>query len=179
MKGSTKQQSNVKPKRKRLPGSNPKSRHMQNMLDSLQESLDKYKSNLASHNKTVEDLKQLFAKNVTSSLEAPTETFELHPVFITKNIDFILDFVNDCQDDVKQKVLDALNDSKKIVDKALFLTVVKGEKFTYIILMSINTLGEEEDGLVLAHSDHLDSIAFFLSELTNLSMQDIKDQFNQ
>lgn len=151
---------------------------MQNMLDSLKESIDNYKSNIATHSKTVEDLKNLFDKNATSSMGVQTEVFELYPVYITKNIDFILDFVNDCQEDVKQKVIEALNSPKKTVDKALFLTALKDNKTTYIILMSINTLGEEEDGLVLAHSDHLDSIAFFLSELTNLSMQDVKAQFN-
>ena len=176
MKVSTNQQSKPKPKRKRVPKDKP--RHMQNMLDSLKESIDNYKSNIATHSKTVEDLKNLFDKNATSSMGVQTEVFELYPVYITKNIDFILDFVNDCQEDVKQKVIEALNSPKKTVDKALFITALKDNKITYIILMSINTLGEEEDGLVLAHSDHLDSIAFFLSELTNLSMQDVKAQFN-
>ena len=123
---------------------------------------------------SIENMIREFEKNKVFSTDS-SNSIQIKPVYITRNINHILDFVNSCQDDVKEKVLKALKTTKK-TDKALFLTSVNEEETLYVILMTVNTMPDEEC-LVLVYSPDLDSVAFFLSELTDLSPQSVKDQF--
>lgn len=97
------------------------------------------------------------------------------PVFITQKMDSILDFINSCDEFTKSQVLKALK-YEGTADKALFLTSLKDNEKTYVVLMNVNSIPEEQ-GLALAYSTDLQSLSYFLAELTTLSEEDVSKQF--
>jgi len=144
------------------------------MLADLRRDLDAYKNSIIKFKEEVEDITESFKNNISTTIDM-VDTFEpTAPVFITRKMDSILDFINSCDPLTKDRVLDALKSSS--ADKALFLTAVKDDVKTYVILMNITSLPEEE-GLALAYSTDLDTLSYFLAELTTLSEDDVKNEF--
>jgi hypothetical protein len=144
------------------------------MLADLRRDLDAYKNSINKFKEEVEDITESFKNNISTTMDM-VDTFEpTAPVFITRKMDSILDFINSCDPLTKDRVLDALKSSS--ADKALFLTAVKDDEKTYVILMNITSLPEEE-GLALAYSTDLDTLSYFLAELTTLSEDDVKNEF--
>lgn len=119
-------------------------------------------------------MKEDFEQNMTYTSIFDVEEDNLSPVFVTEKTDSILDFINSCDDATKDQVLAALKGTG--ADKALFLTSMKDDEKTYVVLMNINSLPEHE-GLALAYSKDLKSLSFFLSELTTLTQDEVKKSF--
>lgn len=142
--------------------------------DHIKASFEQYRNNIEEHKASIHKMLDQYSKNKISSADLD-KSVSIQPVYMTRDMNNILDFVNSCSDEVKDKVLKALKTTKK-TDKALFLTSVNEGETLYVILMTLNTMPEEE-GLALVYSPDLDSIAFFLSELTDLTVDAVKNQF--
>jgi len=122
----------------------------------------------------VTNIQEEFKQNTTTTLEMTENSSPFSPVFIIQEIDTILDFINSCDEETKEKVLEALK--SKAADKALFMTSKHKEIFNYIVL--INIANVEVDNLLLAHSESLESLGLFLQEFTDLTASEIKSQYN-
>lgn len=122
----------------------------------------------------VTNIQEEFKQNTTTTLEMTENSSPFSPVFIIQEIDTILDFINSCDEETKEKVLEALK--SKAADKALFMTSKHNEIFNYIVL--INIANVEVDSLLLAHSESLESLGLFLQEFTDLTASEIKSQYN-
>ena len=140
-------------------------------LKELHVELEKYKQSLTS---SLDKIKEEFEQNTTYTSIFDVEEDNLSPVFVTEKTDSILDFINSCDDATKDQVLGALKGTG--ADKALFLTSMKDDEKTYVVLMNINSLPDHE-GLALAYSKDLKSLSFFLSELTTLTQDEVKKSF--
>jgi hypothetical protein len=143
-------------------------------LDKLRKDLADYKKHLLDFKNNVDIIKEEFDNNVTTTFSE--SSFEpVKPVFITQKMDSILDFINSCDEFTKSQVLKALK-YEGTADKALFLTSIKDNEKTYVVLMNVNSIPEEQ-GLALAYSSDLQSLSYFLAELTTLSEDDVVKQF--
>jgi pentose-5-phosphate-3-epimerase len=157
------------------------------MLEDLRKGIEEHTKNIEEFRDGLKSLKQEYSDNTTFSSSALdafnaqypniSSTFEPEaPVFVTRKMDSILDFINSCDENTKNQVLEALKSST--ADKALFLTSVKDDEKTYVVLMNINSLPEEA-GLALAYSTSVDTLSYFLAELTTLTEDDIKQEFEK
>lgn len=144
------------------------------LLKEIRKDLEEYKKSMADYNEKAAAIQKEFEENTTFSDVSLTES--LAPVFVTQSMDSILDFINSCDDYTKEQVLEALKGST--ADKALFLTSRKDNERTFVVLMNINSIPEEQ-GLALAYSKDLSSLSFFLSELTNLTEDEVKESFGK
>lgn len=143
-------------------------------LEKLRKDLADYKKHLLDFKTNVDIIKEEFDNNVTTTFSE--SSFEpAKPVFITQKMDSILDFINSCDEFTKSQVLKALK-YEGTADKALFLTSFKDNEKTYVVLMNVNSIPEEQ-GLALAYSTDLQSLSYFLAELTTLSEEDVSKQF--
>ena len=143
-------------------------------LEKLRKDLADYKKHLLDFKTNVDIIKEEFDNNVTTTFSE--SSFEpAKPVFITQKMDSILDFINSCDEFTKAQVLKALK-YEGTADKALFLTSLKDNEKTYVVLMNVNSIPEEQ-GLALAYSTDLQSLSYFLAELTTLSEDDVAKQF--
>lgn len=143
-------------------------------LEKLRKDLADYKKHLLDFKTNVDIIKEEFDNNVTTTFSE--SSFEpAKPVFITQKMDSILDFINSCDEFTKSQVLKALK-YEGTADKALFLTSLKDNEKTYVVLMNVNSIPEEQ-GLALAYSTDLQSLSYFLAELTTLSEEDVSKQF--
>jgi hypothetical protein len=143
-------------------------------LEQLKKDLEEYKKSMNNYTDSVCSLKEEYEKNVTFSNSIFEVDEDISPVFVTEKMDTILDFINSCDENTKNQVLEALKNSS--ADKALFLTSIKDNEKTYVVLMNINSLPEHE-GLALAYSTSLKSLSFFLAELTTLTQDEIQKSF--
>ena len=143
-------------------------------LEKLRKDLADYKKHLLDFKTNVDIIKEEFDNNVTTTFSE--SSFEpAKPVFITQKMDSILDFINSCDEFTKAQVLKALK-YEGTADKALFLTSLKDNEKTYVVLMNVNSIPEEQ-GLALAYSTDLQSLSYFLAELTTLSEDVVAKQF--
>lgn len=136
-------------------------------MSAYKESIEKTKEDLAS-------IKEDFINNRTVSIDL--ETVSMEPVFIIQEMDTILDFINSCDEVTKSRVLKALKENS--VDKALFMTAYGDDGYNYVILMNIS---EEASGknLALVHSKSLKALGTFMEEFTDLSTNDVEQQFSK
>lgn len=101
---------------------------------------------------------------------------------IIRNYDEILDFINTLDENLKESMLSKLsvNNNKDLV---IFLTsksIVIPNEVYYIVLIKIaSSLDEKENGLLLAFSEDIDVISYFLSGSSNLTFEEAKDGFNK
>lgn len=106
----------------------------------------------------------------------------LEKLNIIRNYDEILDFINTLDENLKESMLSKLsvNNNKDLV---IFLTsksIVIPNEVYYIVLIKIaSSLDEKENGLLLAFSEDIDVISYFLSGSSNLTFEEAKDGFNK
>lgn len=143
-------------------------------LAQLRKDLEEYKKGMNNYTDSVCNLKEEYEKNMTYSNSIFQLEEDITAVFVTEKMDTILDFINSCDENTKNQVLEALKGSG--ADKALFLTSLKDNEKTYVVLMNINSLPEHV-GLALAYSTSLKSLSFFLAELTTLTQDEIQKSF--
>ena len=99
-------------------------------------------------------------------------------VEVEQDIDKILDFLNEFPPKLKEQVLASLNKEEEISDKALFFVSSMAEdssKTYYLILCKVVTL--DEKGLMLLCSTNLDLISLYMSRITTLSYDKVKESF--
>ena len=155
------------------------------MLATLRKDIEEHSKNIQDFRDGIKSLNQQYIDNITYTSDSNlfdtdykvSDTFEPEaPVFVTRKMDSILDFINSCDELTKEQVLAALKNSS--ADKALFLTAIKDDLKTYVVLMNINSLPEEA-GLALAYSTSVSTLSYFLAELTTLTEDDVKKEFEK
>lgn len=135
-----------------------------------------YQKNLENLSKAINYLKYVYNEN---SIMTDNINFESAKVYVINQVDVILDFINHCDANVKDNILKAL-DKKTIEDKALFISSKEfedSEDITYIVLVNINDQEFEGDNLTLVHSKNLRALSLFIEELSNLTVEEIEEQF--
>lgn len=114
-------------------------------------------------------------------LEEEYDTIEFDvndEVNIEHDIDKILDFLNGFPTELKENVLTSLNKNDGKFDKALFFVSESLDipaKTYYMILCKIVTL--DEKGLMLMYSTNIDLLSLYMSGITTLSYDKVKEGF--
>jgi hypothetical protein len=106
---------------------------------------------------------------------------DLTKLVLIQNEDEILDFVNTLEVEIKESMLKKL-DTPNSKDLVIFFTStskISPEEVYYIILMKIASGEKEENGLLLAFSEDIDVISFFLTESSNLTFKEVKEGFSK
>tara|TARA_R110000868_G_scaffold28617_4_gene107108 strand:+ start:9364 stop:9735 length:372 start_codon:yes stop_codon:yes gene_type:complete len=104
---------------------------------------------------------------------------DLTKLVLIQNEDEILDFINTLEIEVKEsmlKTLDTLN-SKDLVVFFTSTSKISPDEEHYIILIKVVSAEEEQNGLILAFSEDVNVISFFLSENSNLTFEEAKGGF--
>jgi hypothetical protein len=99
-------------------------------------------------------------------------------VQVEEDIDKILDFLNDFPSKLKDEVLASLNKENEISDKALFFvsqSLNNPVETYYLILCKVVTL--DEKGLILLYSTNMDLISLYMSRISTLSYDKVKESF--
>lgn len=107
---------------------------------------------------------------------------DLDKLNIIKNEDEILDFINTLDKNIKESMLSKLsvqNDKDLVVFFTSTSIVIPNEVY-YIILVKIaSSEDKKENGLLLAFSEDIDVVSYFLSGSSNLTFEEAKDGFNK
>lgn len=101
---------------------------------------------------------------------------------IIKNEDEILDFINTIDKDVKEAMLGKLsmqNDKDLVVFFTTRSIVIPNEVYYIILIKIASSEIKQENGLLLAFSEDINVVSYFLAESSNLTFEEAKNGFNK
>jgi hypothetical protein len=101
---------------------------------------------------------------------------------IIKNEDEVLDFINTIDKDVKEAMLNKLsmqNDKDLVVFFTTRSIVIPNEVYYIVLIKIASSEIKQENGLLLAFSEDINVVSYFLAESSNLTFEEAKNGFSK
>jgi hypothetical protein len=101
---------------------------------------------------------------------------------IIKNEDEVLDFINTIDKDVKEAMLNKLsmqNDKDLVVFFTTRSIVIPNEVYYIVLIKIASSEIKQENGLLLAFSEDVNVVSYFLAESSNLTFEEAKNGFSK
>jgi len=106
----------------------------------------------------------------------------LDELTIIKNEDEILDFINTIDKNVKEAMLGKLsmqNDKDLVVFFTTRSIVIPNEVYYIVLIKIASSEIKQENGLLLAFSEDINVVSYFLAESSNLTFEEAKNGFSK